>query len=206
MKDEEREKYKELIVYLKAVTISHSPDDKYEEKLISDLASLEAGEEEHEPTYEEISNEHMRLLEEQLQREEKDYCGKCANYNDDSICNKCDDSYCMFEQSQESNQDCANCPANLFYLANTERIMNEQESKEPQGAEEIKEQSFRQFLTSKAYFTWSEIDLIEKLYDEYTEQKHDILHIEYTRDYWQDLEDHEIHDDINEDKRDGTLE
>jgi len=34
------EKLEEIIVYLKAVTISHSPDDKYEEKLISELAEL----------------------------------------------------------------------------------------------------------------------------------------------------------------------
>jgi len=96
------EKQRELIVYLKAVTISHSPDDKYEEKLISELAALEAEEEEHEPTYEEIYDEHVRLLEEQLQK---------------------------------SNQDCANCPANLFYLANTERIMNEESGEVNQGTE-----------------------------------------------------------------------
>jgi len=65
-------------------------------KTLSELAALEAEEEEHEPTYQEISNEHMRLLE---------------------------------EQSQESKKDCANCPSNQFYLANTERIMNEEEQK-----------------------------------------------------------------------------
>ena len=28
---------------------------------------------------------------------ESDYCGKCANYLNDDICNKCDDSFCMFK-------------------------------------------------------------------------------------------------------------
>jgi len=31
--------------------------------------------------------------------------------------------------------------------------------------------SFREFLTNKAIFTWSEIDLIEKLYEEYINLK-----------------------------------
>jgi hypothetical protein len=30
-------------------------------------------------------------------KEEGDYCGKCANYEYDDICNKCDDSFCMFK-------------------------------------------------------------------------------------------------------------
>ncbi|HUX57123.1 MAG TPA: hypothetical protein VMV77_09120 [Bacteroidales bacterium] len=33
-------------------------------------------------------------------------------------------------------------------------------------------ETFREFLTSKAIFTWSEIDLIESLYKEFVQQCH----------------------------------
>jgi len=50
----------------------------------------------------------------------------------------------LLKALQEPAEDkCVNCPSNQFYLANTERIMNEQESKEPQGAEKILEPFIR---------------------------------------------------------------
>ena len=44
MKDEIIAKLKEIIIYLKAISISKSPDEKYESKLLNELIALESQE------------------------------------------------------------------------------------------------------------------------------------------------------------------
>jgi len=59
MKDEIIAKLKEIIIYLKAISISKSPDEKYESKLLNELIALESQEvtlEMEEVSAEEVAN------------------------------------------------------------------------------------------------------------------------------------------------------
>jgi len=71
---------------------------------------------------------------------EKEYCSRCKNYDDDSICKKCDDSFCMFKPKDEAKEQSAEEDVGKVFLSKLKGFTDKPDwdkPSKPQSAEEL---------------------------------------------------------------------